>query len=38
MAHSSYLYFVDRQGMLRALMPYGRPATGIAHDLRLLQR
>jgi protein SCO1/2 len=36
MAHSSYLYFVDRQGMLRALMPYGRPAADIAHDLRLL--
>jgi protein SCO1/2 len=36
MGHSSYLYFVDRQGMLRALMPYGRPAADIAHDLRLL--
>jgi protein SCO1/2 len=36
MAHSSYLYLVDRQGMLRALMPYGRPAADIGHDLRLL--
>lgn len=34
--HSSYLYFVDRQGMLRALMPFGRPATDIAHDLAIL--
>lgn len=36
MHHSSYLYFVDRAGMLRALMPFGRPAADIAHDLRLL--
>ena len=36
MAHSSYLYFVDRRGMLRALMPFGRPASEIAHDVRLL--
>ncbi|MDB5933038.1 MAG: electron transport protein SCO1/SenC [Massilia sp.] len=38
MAHSSYLYFVDRGGMLRALMPFGRPAAEIAHDARLLLR
>jgi protein SCO1/2 len=38
MPHSSYLYFVDRRGMLRALMPFGRPATEIAHDVRLLLR
>ena len=36
MHHSSYLYFVDRRGMLRALMPFGRPAADIAHDVRLL--
>jgi protein SCO1/2 len=36
MDHSSYLYFIDRQGMLRALMPFGRPAADIAHDLRIL--
>ena len=36
MHHSSYLYFVDRRGMLRALMPFGRPAAEIAHDVRLL--
>ncbi len=38
MHHSSYLYFVDRRGMLRALMPFGRPAADIAHDVRLLLR
>jgi protein SCO1/2 len=36
MHHSSYLYFIDRQGMQRALMPFGRPAADIAHDLTLL--
>ena len=36
MHHSSYLYFIDRQGRQRALMPFGRPAADIAHDLRLL--
>jgi protein SCO1/2 len=34
--HSSYLYFIDRKGMLRALMPFGRPAADIAHDARVL--
>jgi protein SCO1/2 len=38
MSHSSYLYFVDTRGMLRALMPFGRPAADIAHDVRLLLR
>jgi protein SCO1/2 len=38
MHHSSYLYFVDRRGMLRALMPFGRPAAEIANDARLLLR
>lgn len=38
MHHSSYLYFVDRRGMLRALMPFGRPAAEIAHDVQLLLR
>lgn len=36
MHHSSYLYFVDKRGMLRALMPFGRPAAEIAHDAQLL--
>ncbi len=38
MHHSSYLYFVDKRGMLRALMPFGRPAAEIAHDAQLLLR
>jgi len=36
MGHSSYLYFIDRKGMLRALMPFGRPADEVAHDATLL--
>ncbi|HEY0065008.1 MAG TPA: SCO family protein [Telluria sp.] len=36
MHHSSYLYFIDRKGMQRALMPFGRPADDMVHDLRLL--
>ena len=36
MDHSSYLYFIDREGKLRSLMPFGRPAKDIAHDLQIL--
>ena len=36
MGHSSYLYFIDKKGMLRALMPFGRPADEIVHDVNLL--
>lgn len=36
MHHSSYLYFIDRQGMQRALMPFGRPPADMVHDLTLL--
>ena len=36
MHHSSYLYFIDRKGMQRALMPFGRPASDFVHDLQLL--
>lgn len=38
MHHSSYLYFVDRRGMLRALTPFGRPPAEVAQDVRLLLR
>lgn len=38
MDHSAYIYFIDRKGMLRALMPFGRPAADVAHDARLLLR
>lgn len=34
--HSSYLYFVDRAGKLRALLPYGRTADDVVHDVKLL--
>jgi protein SCO1/2 len=34
--HSSYLYFVDRKGSLRALLPYGRSADDVVHDAKLL--
>ncbi|MHA4866666.1 SCO family protein [Duganella sp. PWIR1] len=34
--HSSYLYFVDRKGNLRALLPYGRSADDVVHDVKLL--
>lgn len=36
MSHSSYLYFLDRQGRQRSMMPFGRPAADIAHDLAIL--
>ena len=36
MHHSSYLYFIDRKGMQRALMPFGRSADDFVHDLQLL--
>ena len=35
-AHSSFVYLVDRAGRLRALMPYGRPASDYVHDVRVL--
>jgi protein SCO1/2 len=34
--HSSYLYFVDRKGNLRALLPFGRTAADVVHDATLL--
>ncbi|MFM2288761.1 MAG: hypothetical protein RL684_1904 [Pseudomonadota bacterium] len=36
LAHSSFTYLIDREGRLRALMPYGHSATDFAHDVRLL--
>jgi protein SCO1/2 len=35
-AHSSYTYFIDRKGVLRALMPYGRSPEDYVHDLKIL--
>jgi protein SCO1/2 len=36
MAHSSFVYLIDRTGKLRALMPYGHSADDYAHDVRAL--
>ncbi|MGH8652224.1 MAG: SCO family protein [Gammaproteobacteria bacterium] len=35
-AHSSYTYLIDRDGSLRALMPYGRTPDDYVHDVRIL--
>lgn len=35
-AHSSYTYLIDREGRLRALMPYGHTPDDYVHDLRIL--
>ena len=35
-AHSSFTYLIDREGKLRALMPYGHTADDYVHDLRIL--
>ncbi len=34
--HSSSIYLIDRQGMLRVLVPFGKAPDAIAHDLRIL--
>ena len=34
--HASYLYLIDRQGSLRALMPFGRSADDVVHDATIL--
>jgi protein SCO1/2 len=34
--HSSSVYLIDRQGKLRAMMPYGRSAMDYVHDVQLL--
>lgn len=35
-AHSSYVYLIDRKGALRALMPYGHTPDDYVHDLKIL--
>ena len=35
-SHSAFTYLIDRDGKLRALMPYGHPAADFVNDLRLL--
>jgi protein SCO1/2 len=34
--HSSYTYLIDREGNLRALMPYGHPPDDYVHDVKIL--
>jgi protein SCO1/2 len=35
-SHSSFTYLIDREGSLRALMPYGHTPDDYAHDVRIL--
>jgi protein SCO1/2 len=35
-SHSSYTYLIDREGSLRALMPYGHASDDYAHDVEIL--
>jgi protein SCO1/2 len=35
-SHSSYTYLIDREGQLRALMPYGQPSDDYVHDVKVL--
>jgi protein SCO1 len=34
--HSSFIYLIDREGRLSALMPFGHPADDYVHDIRIL--
>lgn len=34
--HSSYIYLIDRDGLLRALVPFGKNAGDITHDIKIL--
>ena len=34
--HSSSIFLIDRDGKLRAMMPYGRDARDFVHDIKLL--
>lgn len=36
MNHSTSVFFIDRAGRLRSIMPYGHGAKDFVHDLRLL--
>lgn len=36
--HSSSVYLIGRDGALRAMMPFGRPAADYVHDVKLLLR
>jgi protein SCO1 len=34
--HSSFVYLIERDGSLRAMMPFGHPAEDYVHDVKLL--
>jgi protein SCO1/2 len=36
MNHSTSVFLIDRQGRLRAMMPFGHPAQDFVHDLKLM--
>ena len=36
MSHSSFVYFIDREGRLRAMMPFGHSVDDIVHDANIL--
>lgn len=36
MSHSSYLYFIDPQGQLRSMMPFGSRVDDVVSDIRVL--
>ncbi len=36
--HSSFIYLIDREGKIRAMMPYGHGADDYAHDVAILLR
>jgi len=38
LGHSSSIYIIDRDGGLRAVMPYGHPVDDFVHDLKILLR
>jgi len=38
LAHSSFVYLIDRRGMLRALMPFGHGVDDFAHDMGVLAK
>jgi protein SCO1/2 len=36
MDHTSSVFLIDREGKLRAMMPYGHDAKDFVHDVKLL--
>ena len=38
LGHSSSIYMIDREGGMRAVMPYGHPVDDFVHDIKILLR